>query len=201
MASPATDRIVKLAALMSVPGISEGMKSRIQALLNANLEREIKVEEGDQKTREEADRQIAEATLQFELALERNQRNCSHIKFNPATKQNESFLAGQFLQTPPGTLMLICQNDVCNKTFSSPARPELGWDEIPPHLMPPDEDLGGVIDMKSMRSIAMDQLKAEQKKLDESTEKMLKQHEEHLPEKVSEAEPEKVKKDGKQKSK
>ena len=197
MATPSTDRIMKLAALLSVPDISDEMKNRIQALLNANLEREVKIEESDEGSRKEAAKQAAEATMQFEEALKRGQANCSHLKFNPATKQNESFLAGQFLQTPPGTLMLICQNDICNKTFSSPAHPELGWDEIPPHLMPPDADLGGVIDMKSMRSIALDQLKAERKKLDESTAEMLEKHKEKLETK----EPEEVKKGGKQKSK
>ena len=99
--------------------------------------------------RRTASKQTALAALQIENARTERQKVCLHLKYNEAANRDETFLGGQFLQVPPNTLVLMCQDDRCQKTFSIPAHEEHGW-ELPPPELVPRRGIGGVGDMASL---------------------------------------------------
>ena len=108
-------------------------------------------------------KQTALAALQMEEARTARQKICLHLKYNEAANRDETFLMGQFLQVPPNTLVLICQDDRCHKTFSIPAYEPEGW-ELPPPELVPRRGIGGVGDMASL----VMQAQAANRKLDQA---------------------------------
>lgn len=125
--------------------MSAAAKKRATELLKSSAENILSIAEREQKARDvELQQRIAVAKQQEKLQRE-TRKKCSHRKLNPLTGQVESFLRGQYMQD--GRLVLMCQNEVCQKTFSDPPSLEQDWDAIPPDLIP-NEFIGGVIDQR-----------------------------------------------------
>ena len=143
------EELSALSTLLRNEVLSEKAQKSISSLLNTKADAVIAEETKRYKQEKEASKQTAIAALQMEGARTARQEICLHMKYNEAANRDESFLMGQFLQVPPNTLVLFCQDDRCQKTFSVPAHPEHGW-ELPPPELVPRRGIGGVGDMASL---------------------------------------------------
>ena len=138
-----------LSTLLRNEVLTDKAQKSIESLLNAKADEVIAKETERYKQEKEASKQTALAALQIENARTERQKICLHLKYNEAANRDETFLGGQFLQVPPNTLVLFCQDDRCQKTFSIPAHKEHGW-ELPPPELVPRRGIGGVGDMASL---------------------------------------------------
>ena len=152
-----------LSTLLRNEVLSEKAQTAISKLLSAKADEVIHEETKRYKQEKDVAKQTAMAALQMEEARTERQHICMHVKFNEAANRDESFLSGQFLQVPPNTLVLFCQDDRCQKTFSVPAHPEHGW-ELPDPALVPRRGIGGVGDMASL----IMQAQATNRKLDQA---------------------------------
>lgn len=145
MKNPA-ESLTLLHNLLSSAELDTATKKRIQAVLTETTEETLQTVEQQIGSRKKAMEQRALAAKREEEKQAQTQRRCSHIKVHPITQVTESFLGGQSMQN--GYLVLMCQNSACQKVYSNPPFPEMGWEAIPPDLMP-KRGIGGVIDMRA----------------------------------------------------
>jgi hypothetical protein len=138
------EQLDRLASLLNNANLNATQRSQIENLLESNIENLLKETQQQESNRIASLKQRALAAKELEENRVNHQARCSHRKYNAATNQSETFLMGQWLQD--GTLMLMCQNSVCQKVFSIPERKDLGW-ETPPLSLIPKRGIGGVIDM------------------------------------------------------
>ena len=151
-----------LSTLLRNEVLSDKAQKAIGGLLEAKADEVITAETNRYKQEKAASKQTAIAALQMENARTERQKICLHLKYNEAANRDETFLSGQFLQVPPNTLVLMCQDDRCQKTYSIPAHPEHNW-ELPPPELVPRRGIGGVGDMASliMQAQAMNRKQAQ----------------------------------------
>lgn len=134
-------------ALRDDPDVSEAQKKKLSKLIREGTAQLIEEQEqAEQQAKDDLEARARSEASAFE-ARKRNQARCKHVKFNKTNGQRETMLAGQYLQVPR-VLFLFCQDEECGKEFSRPASPEHGWEEPPPELIPPEEELGGVMELR-----------------------------------------------------
>ena len=143
------EELSALSTLLKNEVLTDKAQDAISKLLDAKADAVIEAETKRYKHEKQSSKQTAIAALQMEKARTSRQEVCMHLKYNEAANRDETFLSGQFLQVPPNTLVLFCQDDRCQKVFSIPAHPEHGW-ELPPSELVPRRGLGGVGDMASL---------------------------------------------------
>lgn len=157
MTNPKLKNIDLLHSLLNDDSVDPKLKARISKVFTAIAEETVDSAEKQLKAAQTAAEQRAIAAKHAEAAQRAAQDSCSHLKVNPITNQVESFLMGQHNQE--GRLILMCQNSACQKVYSNPPMPELGWDTVPTHLMP-KKGVGGVIDLRATTQMTQKALQA-----------------------------------------
>ena len=140
-----------LASLANNEGASKPLRDKALKLIEEQGQVVLEQEQAALDQSKEAAEKRALVHAGLELKESTLQKECGHRKVWPGG-QLITFLAGQRMQD--GTLFLLCQN--CRKVYSRPARPDLGWEHCPDHLVPAPGmgAIGSIVDVASAIRLA-----------------------------------------------
>jgi hypothetical protein len=116
--------------------MSDGMPPELREMLIEELRDQMEARKRAKQKKENQAIANAQATMDEQKGRIAKQALCSHLKPDNKTTR----LAGQFI-SGTGQLCLMCVH--CYKEFFRPPNAALGQVDIPNHLMPQDDAIGG----------------------------------------------------------